>query len=697
MSTTVSDRQDLLRDWNYEKNGILLPSEVSVGSNKKIWWKCEKGHEWEASPHNRSKGRGCPICSNKLVLIGYNDLATKNPQLSFEWNYEKNGSLLPTQVSIGSSKKVWWKCEKGHEWEASVNSRTKLGTNCPFCSGRKSVKGTNDLATVYPDIAKEWNYEKNIDLRPEDIGAYSSQKVWWKCEKGHEWQATVNNRTGVNKTGCPVCSNRVIIRGINDLATTNPKVLEEWNYEKNVKVSPYSVGAGTNQKVWWKCSECGNEWKSPVRAKVEGRRCPICDERLHSSFPEKSIFYYVKQQYPNAVSRYTELFTNRMEIDIFIPELTVGIEYDGSQWHSTPDQIRREKNKYSICQNNGVKLIRVKEKTRTEHEDYCDYTIYINPDPSNEELTNAICSLATIVPLDLIIDVERDKDEIELLVRSSLRESSLAYLYPEIASQWNYEKNGLLKPDYYSPGNTKSVWWKCEKGHEWKTAIAGRTLKGSGCPYCAGQRVIKGENDLLTCNPELAKEWNYDRNGSLSPDQTTQFTMKKVWWKCEKGHEWEASISNRSKGTGCPVCSNQKVLAGYNDLASFYPNLISEWDYDKNGRLLPTEVTCMSNKKVWWKCEKGHEWEAKISNRAKGSKCPYCCNQRVWKGENDFGTLAPELAENWDYSKNINTSPYDFVLKSNKKVWWKCRKCGHEYYRSLAETVKRKVCPKCKQ
>ena len=133
-----------------------------------------------------------------------------------------------------------------------------------------------------------------------------------------------------------------------------------------------------------------------------------------------------------------------------------------------------------------------------------------------------------------------------------------------------------------------------------------------------------GYNDLLTKNPELAKEWNYERNGDLKPEDVTASSGKKVWWKCNKGHEWQAVVCNRSYGSGCPICSGQKVLSGFNDLASKAPVLAMQWHPTKNGDLTPSTITAFSSKKVWWQCEYGHEWQATVNQRRHRQICPYC-------------------------------------------------------------------------
>ena len=134
MSDLQSSNPELSKEWNFEKNGDVKPSDISAGSCKKVWWKCKNGHEWEAAVSSRSKGSGCPFCSGKRIMPGYNDLLTLNPEIAHEWHPTKNDGLEPSQVSKGSCKKVWWVCSKCHnEWVATVASRTK-GSNCPFCS-----------------------------------------------------------------------------------------------------------------------------------------------------------------------------------------------------------------------------------------------------------------------------------------------------------------------------------------------------------------------------------------------------------------------------------------------------------------------------------------------------------------------------------------------------------------------------------
>ena len=198
---------------------------------------------------------------------------------------------------------------------------------------------------------------------------------------------------------------------------------------------------------------------------------------------------------------------------------------------------------------------------------------------------------------------------------------------PQIALEWNYGRNGSLKPENFFANSGKKVWWKCKKGHEWRATIDSRR-RGRGCPYCVGQYVVKGENDLQTVNPVLANEWNYEKNNGLTPADVMPNSSKKVWWKCEKGHEWQSTIINRNSGNGCPYCSSRKVLQGYNDLQTVNPMLANEWNYEKNSGLTPADVMPNSDIKVWWRCEEGHEWLATIGNRNRGRGCPQCVKEK---------------------------------------------------------------------
>ena len=275
------------------------------------------------------------------------------------------------------------------------------------------------------------------------------------------------------------------------------------------------------------------------------------------------------------------------------------------------------------------------------------------------------------------------------------KENSLASKYPEVAKQWNYEKNLSLKPEMIMPNSNKKVWWKCHKGHEWQAVVSSRVSSGNGCPYCAGQKVLAGYNDLVTSNPEIACEWHPTKNGDLLPSMVSAGVAKKIWWVCPACKKsYQAAVYHRTKGKGCPYCSGKIIAPGLNDLASLNPNLAAEWNYEKNMGLLPTMVSAGSGKSVWWKCKNGHEWQALIANRVKGRGCPYCSNKNILQGYNDLATINPDLALEWHPTKNGDLLPSMVSSGSHKKVWWLCKK-GHEWQAKVENRNARNGCPQC--
>lgn len=261
----------LAGEWDKEKNGDLTPEMVTRSSGREVWWRCKLGHLWEmriAARHN--SGYGCPYCSGKRALAGFNDLETLNPQLAAEWDYEKN-TLLPSQVTVSSSRRVFWKCKEGHSWPAKVSARNTAGTGCPVCDGKVVLAGYNDLQTHNPKLADEWDSAKNKKL-PSQVTPFSTEKVWWICKEGHSWFAAISSRSVGN--GCPVCSGRKILIGYNDLATVNPKLADEWDYEMN-DFPPTQVTARSNRDVWWKCKH-GHSWQANPDNRTRGDDCPVC-------------------------------------------------------------------------------------------------------------------------------------------------------------------------------------------------------------------------------------------------------------------------------------------------------------------------------------------------------------------------------------------------------------------------------------
>ena len=403
------------------------------------------------------------------------------PDLLVEYDWEKN-TRSAYDYAASSKDKVWWICKKKqHSWDGRISNRTYNGDGCPYCSGRRVLVGENDLETVFPAIAKEFDRE----LNPKSPSAYHARshiRVYWKCERGHSWKTPIYART-VLGTNCPFCSGRYPIPGETDFETVYPELAKEFDREKNTK-NPSEYCQRSGARVWWKCQR-GHSWITSILNRTVGKGCPYCGGKF--------------------------------------------------------------------------------------------------PIPG---------------------------------------ENDLATLYPDLAKEFDQTKN-KKGPHEYLPHSGVHVWWVCERKHSWNASIYSRT-KGNGCPYCCGRLPIVGVNDFKTVAPEIADEFDLERNNKRPQDYTAQ-SHSKVWWKCRlKGHSWKAQIRSRVNGCGCPYCAGKKPFPGETDFATLEPELAKEFDLEKN-RKGPQEYTLMSSSKVWWRCPLcNHSYRRSIVHRVEGIGCTQC-------------------------------------------------------------------------
>jgi hypothetical protein len=477
------------------------PREVISAGHRKYNWKCKLGHTWQTSISNRKQGQGCPYCMGKRVLKGFNDLKTLRPEIALEadgWD--------PEDFTIGSGKKVSWRCKQGHSWNALIAQRVAQKTLCPYCSNYKTLPGYNDLATTHPEIAKQahgWD--------PTTLVAGSGKKVSWKCSLGHITLATVESRAK-KQNSCAVCMNVVVLAGFNDIATTFPEIASQaygWN--------PQTLTAGSSKQVEWICSK-GHIWKQTPITRTQGSGCPYC-----------AGFY---------------------------------------SWAGFND---------------------------------------------------------------------------------------LKTLNPAIADQadgWDPSTIGF--------GSGKKMKWKCKQGHTWESRVNNRAGdRDIGCPYCSGNQVWVGFNDLQTTHPELAKE-----AGGWDPKTITAGHNSKKSWVCNLGHTWKAMVSSRAFGHhGCPYCSGNLAWAGFNDLLTSDPELASEafgWD--------PSTVTVSSNKKVKWKCIEGHTWTTSVAHRTVGRGCPTCAKYGFDPNLDGFFYFLRQ--PDWEmFQVGITNFPDQRIGKHQKSGW----------------------------
>lgn len=413
------------------------------------------------------------------------------------------------------------------------------------------------LADLRPDVAGQWHPTKNGSLTPAMVTAGSGKKVWWLGPCGHEWDAPLTSRT-IKNSGCPICANKRVASGINDLATTNSELALEWHPTKNRDLTTEMVTGGSSKRVWW-LAKCGHDWDASISDRViYSTGCPFCFGNI-------------------------KMLVGVNDLATADPELA-------KEWHPTkngslsPTDVKQFSSKkvwwLGACGHEWQSTIAHRSGGRN-----CPF-----------------CVGKRVLP----------------------RFNDLATTDPDIAAQWHPTKNGDLTPEMVGRGSDKKVWW-LSHGHEWVSTISSRAISKQGCAICNSAQVQVGVNDLASTLPDIAKKWHPARNGEVNPAMVTRGSGKRYWWLGECGHSWKASVSHLSAGRGCAICSGSQIEAGINDLESQYPDFAAQWHPTKNEGLTPQQVTSSSGKKVWWLCENGHEWQAKISGRQYGARgCPGC-------------------------------------------------------------------------
>lgn len=567
---------------------------------------------------------------------------------------------------VNSSKVLNWKCGNGHTFQEKVSVMYRRKHKCFYCTGRQIWAGENDLQTLYPEIAKEFDVEKN-GVSPSEISPKSTKTYWWTCTNNHpSFPQSVEHRVTRN-TKCPYCTDRKSISGENDLGTLYPNIAKEWDTEKNNGLSVSDVSPFTYNAYWWICPK-GHSYKKKVIQRTKYHKaidCPKCIKAHSTSFPEQTIYYYVKKCFPDAVNRYKEPFENGMELDIFIPSYHLGIEYDGIAFHNDQEQHDRERRKYLKCKELGIRLVRIKESENT-WDDTADEIYFVKKRMSDEELSGYLRLLFGKLfvfkshsfptnnqteqflnryygfPTDF--NISRDRPEIlEYLVDV---ERSLGIQYPDISEMWDEAGNGTLTPFMFTPGSNYMATWKCPKcNNTWKsavTSIVARQVKS--CKACSmkenGNTITKVKTaqygSLAQRSEILLKQWDFEENGDLSPYEIPLSYSFPVAWKCDKcGYKWSKSPNVRVRKdsvAGCPHCSGRVAMPGVDDLETLYPEIAKEWDNDKNGDVLPSHIKPYSNRKFFWICPKcGHSYQSTAGSRVAGHGCPYCARELVGK------------------------------------------------------------------
>lgn len=445
------------------------------------------------------------------LIVGVNDFATWCKQNHKEsallsWNYALNDKK-PNEVLAGTHTMYHFKCNQcGYEFEKSPHDiKLFKGNGCKYCGRKLGIANrdkkyliSNNLVLKYSQLLKEWDYEKNKQ-GPDNYAPYSNKQVWWKCEKGHVYRAIICDRTR-NNSSCPYCTNKKVLVGFNDLTTTNPDLIKEWDYEKNTKL-PQDYVKGSEKTVFWICSK-GHKYSARINNRVNGTGCPYCANK--------------------------KIIVGENDLSTTNPELV-------SEWHPIKNGHKRPEQYSKGSKTKIVWVYPYDDPITKKHFDF--------------EWVAPISSRTQGYGCPYLDSCTSPKLWVGF--------NDLETRYPQIAKEWHPTKNTLKATNVLS-GSGKKVWWLCPRGHSYESTVLNRT-QGRDCPYCANKRVLLGYNDLSTINPDLASEWNYEKNGQLTPQNVIAGSTQRVWWHCKNGHDWYVSIVNRNRGSGCPYCSGSKA------------------------------------------------------------------------------------------------------------------------------------------
>lgn len=668
MNMSISQTPELLDFWFIGNE--LNPDKTSSGSHKKVWWQCSKGHKWKAIVRTFAKQLKCPYCEGKKAIAGETDLGTTHQFLVSEWNDKKDIK----EFLANSGYIAEWKCNKNHQWKATIERRALRKQECPYCENYRLMQGFNDLATTHSELIKEWNDEKS----PADFMSGSSEKISWKCPKNHVWEARIASRTKL-KSGCPFCSGHRAIQGENDFGTCFPELLDEWNDP----IDPFKVSKFSGQIIQWKCKKHGHIWKTKVSERAIGRKCPYCANKR------------VLEGFNDLMTTHPEIAQEWNDVSKKVTEITYGSKYI-AQWKCLKNHCW----KMPVC-------------SRTVSNQNCPYC-------SGQKVRQGYNDLTTTHPEiaeewddnKSVSDFSRGSDykanwkckeyghKWSAIISNRVKGDNCPYCsnrivligfndlgttHPHLVKEWNDNE----KITSFSKGSKYKAQWKCALGHQWTAVIKNRTINKTGCPYCAGKKTTYGKTDLGTTHPHLIDEWADEKNICIFSRGSDYYAL----WKCKNGHEWNCKINDRTgKNLGCPICSGYRFISGINDIATKMSHLTKEWDDGED----ITKVYWKTKRRYRWICSKKHSYSVSPYRRSLGYGCPYCAERKLLTGYNDLATKNPEILKYWNFSKNEIT-PSEITAQSGKKIWWLCNKnIEHEWFATVNDVSNGKSnCPHC--
>lgn len=649
-------------------------------------------------------------------------LAENYPSIEQLWNYEKNHGLTPRDVSANSHKSAYFYCaaKKHGSFSTRIQSfflhRNSKSKGCPYCAGKRiaaedSLKGRFDLEM----IAAEWDYGRNTILPEEMLPGSKKKKVYWCCSEGHPAYETVYTR--VKRGGCMDClgqnhnsyPQQIIFYYISRL---QPGTQDRAQYISSLRIQaeidilvPFR-STGTRKYlgievdgIWHRTELRQKSDMSKNRAlstepvllirirdknlpDIEGYGCKVLKfdnssyRRLHDSMKDclVQIGRYIFKHF-QIPTKMREEINNWYELDIEKDSLAIRELYKTHQRQQSIEITHPQLAKQFHPMTNGT--------LRAYH-------------------------FRAGSSARIWWHIESCGHDFQSIIKNRVRWPGCPKCRRELITdrsdimQYFDEHNNVVKPETLTVTSLTKVYWKCGNPEHPSYLMSVRRRcdpdrQGDPCPVCRNRKAIS-TTCLAVKNVKLARQWDGEKNASLTPWDVTTSCSKQVWWRCEKGHSYQMPVNERHhKGSGCPYCSNRRVCMD-NCLAIIHPAIAAELHPTLNG-LTAYDVTAGCAKKLFWACtnkSKNHPpYQSSVNSRVNGGTgCPRCQN-KLPDSENCVAVKRPDLAAQFHPTRNASITPFDILPQSHRKYWWLCSR-GHEFYKSPNER-KDSQCPTCKQ
>ena len=452
------------------------------------------------------------------------EMAEVNPDIEILGEYEDIHTKIVCRCKV---------CN--HKWKAEPASLLE-GHGCKPCGRKKAAKKrTKSNETFLEELA-----EKNPGVVALEPYVKAKKPIHCRCSCGNEdWYPTPSDL--LKGSLCSICAKEKRSQKLLKPEITFRKEIEE----RNPYIEIVGTYKGMDERVACRCKRCEHEWEPFASFVYRGGGCPACNKRFMTSFPEQAIYYYIKPIYEDAINSYKKGF-GRSHLDIYVPSIKLGIEYDGRESHKDKEKV--DVWKYNICREKAIRLIRVREIKIPDNLTMCDQVIYshFGDTKQHASLDEAIIQLFDYLNISADVDTKRDMTKIQEQYFSCLENESLGMLYPGLVSEWYQPKNGKITPFMVKPKSNVSYYWQCPECDEIYPASPASRTNGSGCAVCAGVKRLTQEEFEKRVHERFPKIEVLGEYINMDTE---------VKCKChECNHIWDPKPPSVITGAGCPKC-----------------------------------------------------------------------------------------------------------------------------------------------